>query len=160
VSLLTLAAGFAFGVWGFPLVIVSATLAATLAFLLGRHVLRDRVSGWINQDKKLYSLNKVVSVEGWRVVGLLRLSPLIPFGMQNYLFSITEIRLGPYMLASAIGMMPGTALYVYIGALGQALGSASTIQWLFIAVGLIATGFVAWFVTKRANETLNAAFSK
>lgn len=156
VSLLSLAAGLAYGVWGFPLVLVSATLAATLAFLLGRYALRDRVLQWIKQDKKLLSLNKAVSAEGWRVVGLLRLSPLVPFGMQNYLFSITEIKLVPYIVASAIGMMPGTALYVYIGALGQALGSASAIQWVFIGIGLIATGFVAWFVAKRANEVLSS----
>lgn len=156
VSLLSLSAGLAFGVWGFPLVVVSATLAATLAFLLGRYALRDRVSRWINQDRKLLSLNKAVSAEGWRVVGLLRLSPLVPFGMQNYLFSITEIKLVPYVIASAIGMMPGTALYVYIGALGQALGRASLMQWLFIGVGLIATGFVAWFVAKQANAVLTA----
>jgi uncharacterized membrane protein YdjX (TVP38/TMEM64 family) len=86
VSLLSLSAGLAFGVWGFPLVVVSATLAATLAFLFGRYALRDRVSRWINQDRKLLSLNKAVSAEGWRVVGLLRLSPLVPFGMQNYFF--------------------------------------------------------------------------
>lgn len=156
VSLLSLSAGLAFGVWGFPLVIVSATLAATLAFLLGRYALRDRVLQWINRDRKLLSLNKAVSAEGWRVVGLLRLSPLVPFGIQNYLFSITEIKLVPYIIATAIGMMPGTALYVYIGALGQAIGRASTIQWWFIGVGLIATGFVAWFVAKRANDVLTA----
>lgn len=156
VSLLSLSAGLAFGVWGFPLVIVSATLASTVAFLLGRYALRDRVLRWINRDRKLLSLNKAVSAEGWRVVGLLRLSPLVPFGMQNYLFSITEIKLVPYVVASTIGMMPGTALYVYIGALGQAIGRASAIQWLFIGVGLIATGFVAWFVAKRANEVLSA----
>lgn len=156
VSLLTLTAGLAYGGWGFPLVVVSATLAATLAFLLGRYALRDRVMLWIKQDKKLLSLNKAVSAEGWRIVGLLRLSPLVPFGMQNYVFSITEIKLVPFIIASAIGMMPGTALYVYIGALGQALGSASAIQWLFIATGLIATGLVVWFVAKRAKDVLSA----
>jgi uncharacterized membrane protein YdjX (TVP38/TMEM64 family) len=156
VSLLTISAGLAYGVWGFPLVIVSATLAATLAFLLGRYALRDQVSRWINQDRKLLSLNKAVSAEGWRIVGFLRLSPLVPFGMQNYLFSITEIKLLPFVLASAIGIMPGTALYVYIGALGQAVGRASAIQWWFIGVGLIATGFVAWIVAKRANKVLTA----
>ncbi|MGK0283077.1 MAG: putative membrane protein YdjX (TVP38/TMEM64 family) [Patiriisocius sp.] len=156
VSLLTLSAGLAFGVWGFPLVIASATLAATLAFLFGRYALRDQVLRWINQDRKLLSLSKAVSAEGWRIVGLLRLSPLVPFGMQNYLLSITEIKLVPYVLASAIGMMPGTALYVYIGTLGQAVGRASAIQWWFIGVGLIATGFVAWFVAKRASEVLTA----
>ena len=156
VSLLTMTAGLAFGVWGFPLVIVSATLAATLAFLLGRYALRERVLRWISKDKKLLSLNKAVSAEGWRIVGLMRLSPLVPFGIQNYVFSITEIKLVPFVIATGIGMMPGTALYVYIGALGQAVGRASSIQWMFIGVGLVATGFVAWFVAKRASAVLAA----
>ena len=156
VGLLSLSAGFAYGAWGFPLVVVSATLAATLAFLLGRYALRERVLQWIKHDKKLNSLSKAVSEEGWRVVGLLRLSPLVPFSMQNYLFSLTEIKVLPYTLATAIGIMPGTAMYVYIGSLGQAVGQASSLQWVFIAAGLIATALVAWFVAKRANQVLDA----
>lgn len=156
VALLSLSAGLAYGAWGFPLVLVSATLAATLAFLLGRYVMRERVLQWISRDTKLLSLNRAVTAEGWRIVGLLRLSPLVPFGMQNYLFSITEIKLVPYVIASAIGMIPGTALYVYLGALGQALGHASTVQWWFIGIGLVATGLVAWFVAKRARQVLAA----
>lgn len=156
VSLLTVAAGLAFGFWGLPLVVFSATLAATVSFLLGRYALRDKVLEWISKDVRLLSLNQAVSAEGWRVVGLLRLSPFVPFGMQNYFFSIAEIKLGPYVLASAIGMMPGTALYVYIGALGQAVGRAGLLQWLLIVAGLVATGFTALFLAKRAKALFAA----
>ena len=55
----------------------------------------------------------------------------------------------------AFGIMPGSALYVYIGALGQAVGTANEIQWVFIGVGLFATAIVAWFVARRANQVLN-----
>jgi len=153
-SAMTLTAGLAYGAWGFPLVVCSATLAAAIAFLLGRYVAQDRVNRWISKDPRLQSLNQAVSDEGWRVVGLMRLSPLIPYGVQNYLFSITQIRFLPFVLATLIGIMPATALYVYIGSLGQAVGKAGALQWLLAIAGLLATLLVAWVIGKRAKAAL------
>lgn len=153
-SALSLTAGLAYGAWGFPLVVGSATLAAIVAFLLGRYAARDRVTRWINRDARLRSLNKAVSEEGWRVVGLMRLSPLIPYGVQNYLFAITRIGFVPYALATLVGIMPASALYVYIGSLGQAVGQFGSLQGLLIIAGLLATLLVAWFVGKRAKAAL------
>lgn len=151
---LTLMAGLAYGFWGFPLVVVSATLAAAVAFLLGRYVAHERVNRWIENKPKLLALNRAVSDEGWRVVGLMRLSPIIPYGVQNYLFSVTHVGFVPFIVATLIGIMPGTALFVYIGSLGQAIGHASTLQWVLGLAGLAATAFVAWFVDKRATAAL------
>jgi len=154
VSLLSITAGLAYGVWGFPLVLVSATFAATAAFLVGRYLGRERVSKWVAKDVRLQSFNSAVSEGGWRVVGLLRLSPLIPFGIQNYFFAVTNIKLLPYILATAIGMIPGIILYVYIGAVGQAIGQGGALQWTLLAVGLFSTVLVAWIVGRRANRIL------
>ncbi|MFK8079789.1 MAG: TVP38/TMEM64 family protein [Granulosicoccus sp.] len=151
---LTLMAGLAYGFWGFPLVVISATLAAAVAFLLGRYVAHRRVNRWIENKPRLLALNRAVTEEGWRVVGLMRLSPIIPYGLQNYLFSVTHIGFVPFFLATLIGIMPATALYVYIGSLGQAIGHASTLQWVLGAAGLGATALVAWFVGKRATAAL------
>ena len=153
-SALTLTAGLAYGAWGFPLVVVSATLAASVAFLLGRYVARERVTRWINRDARLRALNTAISTQGWRVVGLMRLSPMLPYGVQNYLFSVTRIRFVPYVLATMIGIMPATALYVYIGSLGQVVGTAGTLQWVLVLAGLAATVAVAWFVGKQARAVL------
>ena len=155
-SALTLTAGLAYGAWGFPLVVLSATLAAAVAFLLGRYAAQDRVNRWINKDPRLQSLNQAVSDEGWRVVGLLRLSPLIPYGIQNYLFSVTQIGFLPFVLATLIGIMPATALYVYIGSLGQAAGRAGALQWVLAMMGLVATLLVAWVIGRRAKLALAA----
>lgn len=151
---LTLMAGLAYGLWGFPLVVLSATLAAAVAFLLGRYVAHERVNRWIENKPRLLALNRAVSDEGWRVVGLMRLSPIIPYGLQNYLFSVTHVGFVPFILATLIGIMPATALYVYIGSLGQAIGRASTLQWVLGIAGLAATALVAWFVGKRATAAL------
>ncbi|ASJ76549.1 TVP38/TMEM64 family protein [Granulosicoccus antarcticus] len=155
-SALTLSAGLAYGAWGFPLVIISATLAACVAFLLGRYVAHERVNQWIARDARLSALNTVISLQGWRVVGLLRLSPILPYGVQNYLFSVTSIRFVPFTLATMIGIMPATALYVYIGSLGQAVGTSGTggLQWVLVLGGLLATIAVAWFVGRQAQVVL------
>ena len=153
-SALTLMAGLAYGVWGFPLVIASATFAAAMAFLLGRYVAHKRVNRWLSDKPRLQALNRAVSEEGWRVVGLMRLSPIIPYGIQNYLFSVTHIGFWPYVLATLFGIMPATAVFVYVGSLGQAIGSAGPLQWVLAIAGLAATALVAWVVSKRAAAAL------
>jgi len=154
-SALTLAAGLAYGAWGFPLVIGSATLSAAVAFIIGRYFAHARVLAMIKRDARLESLHQAFSDEGWRVVALLRLSPLIPYGMQNYLFSVTNIGFTPYVIATLFGIMPATALYVYIGSLGaSASEGGGWMKWLLIAGGLIATALIAWLVGRRATQVL------
>ena len=151
---LTLIAGLVYGAWGFPLVVGAATLAATTAFLIGRYVAYERVARMVDKNKKLRALNKAVSQEGWKVVGLLRLSPLFPFGLKNYLFSVTDIGLVPFVLATAIGIMPITALYVYIGSLGQTDAGGGALEWVLLGAGLVTTCAAVWLVTKKAREAL------
>lgn len=152
---LTLLAGLAYGAWGFVLVVFSATLAAAVAFLIGRYLAYERVNLWIEGKPKLLALNRAVSEEGWRVVALMRLSPVLPYGLQNYLFSVTHVGFMPFAIATLLGIMPATALYVYIGSLGQAIGRASTLQWVLGAVGLAATALVALVVGRRAKQALD-----
>ena len=152
---LTLMAGLAYGAWGFPLVVGSSTLGAGIAFLLGRYVARGSVTRWINKDERLRSLNSVISGEGWRVVGLMRLSPVIPYGVQNYLFAVTDVQFLPYMLATFVGVMPATALFVYIGAIGQTLEQAGALQWSLVIGGVVATVVLAVFVSRRARAALS-----
>jgi len=154
---LTLVAGLAYGLWGIPLVLVAATLAACIAFLIGRHLARDRVKKLVDDNGKLTALNRAVGKEGWKVVGLMRLSPVFPFGLQNYLFGVTEVGFVPYALATLVGILPGTALYVYIGSLGSAGGEdggGGVLRWVLLGAGLIATFAVVWLVTKRAKAEL------
>lgn len=152
---LTLVAGLAYGLWGIPLVVGSATLAACLAFLIGRHLARERVKKLVDDSGKLTALNRAVGKEGWKVVGLMRLSPVFPFGLQNYLFGVTEVGFVPYALATLVGIVPGTALYVYIGTLGNVGGEGGgPFRWALLVAGLIATFAVVWLVTKRARAEL------
>ena len=153
---LTIAAGLIFGGWGIPLVIVSATIGACLAFLIARHLARDRVKKAIYSRPKFKAVSDVVGEDGWKIVGLMRLSPAVPFNLQNYFFGVTDVKFWHYALATFFGIMPGSALYTYLGVIGGEAGggSSSTLKWVFLGAGLVATIIVTVFVSKKANEKL------
>jgi len=157
VSVLTVAAGLAFGLAvGFPVVVVSATIGATLAFLISRYLAHQRVDSLVAGRPKFKAVKAAVSEGGWKVVGLLRLSPVFPFNLQNYFYGVTDVKIGHYVAATFFGIMPGTLLYVYLGAAGKAASGegGGALQWTFFAVGLIATIVVAVIVTKKAKAKL------
>jgi uncharacterized membrane protein YdjX (TVP38/TMEM64 family) len=158
-SILTLGAGALFGVWkGSALVAVAATLGATVAFLIGRHFTRRWVENKLAAHPKFTALNEAISQGGWQTVLLTRLSPAFPFVLLNYAYGLTRISFKEYVLASWIGMLPGTVLYVYLGSLAQAgtqpEGKTSG-QWALLAIGLCATFTVTWLITRRAKAVLH-----
>src|SRR5580765_8175159 len=79
-SILTVGAGVVFGlIRGFAIVSISATLGDTAAFLVGRYLARDWIAGKIEGHSKFAVIDEAVAREGWKIVGLLRLSPVVPF---------------------------------------------------------------------------------
>ena len=117
-ALLTLVAGFAYGpLWGTLIVWPTATIASALAFLAGRFVARDWVAAKARRHPRFGALDEAVGRRGFRIVLLLRLSPIFPFNFLNYTLGVTSLKLRHYVLASFLGMLPGTAMYVYLGSL-------------------------------------------
>lgn len=161
-SILTLGAGFIFGVLkGTIIVWVAATLGATSAFLVGRYLARDWVSGKVDANPRFKAIDEAVAREGWKIVGLVRLSPVFPFNLLNYMFSLTKVSLKHYFLASWIGMLPGTVMYVYIGSLAGNLATLSAsgrtrtpAEWVLYTFGLAATIAVSLYVTRLARKAL------
>ncbi|MDF0553273.1 TVP38/TMEM64 family protein [Kamptonema sp. UHCC 0994] len=166
-SLLTLGAGVLFGVvWGSIWVSIASTLGATCAFIVGRYLTRDWVSKQIESNEKFKAIDEAVAVEGWKIVGLTRLSPIFPFNLLNYAFGVTQVSLRDYFFASWIGMMPGTVMYVYIGSLAGNLaalgtqGRSRTIgEWVLYAVGLVAAIAVTVYITRIAKKALEDRIS-
>lgn len=156
-GVLTIAGGLAFGLWAFPLVVVSATIGATLAFLIARHVARDRVEAAIADRPNFKAVERAVDQEGWKVVALLRLSPIFPFNLQNYAFGVTSIPLAHYVAATFVGIMPGALLYTYLGAAGRVAGGGpegGALKWTFFGIGLLVTVAVTVWITIRARKML------
>jgi pyruvate/2-oxoglutarate dehydrogenase complex dihydrolipoamide dehydrogenase (E3) component/uncharacterized membrane protein YdjX (TVP38/TMEM64 family) len=157
-SVLTLGAGAVFGVvLGSVCVSISATLGATAAFLVGRYLARDAIARKIEKNEKFATIDRAVAGEGWKIVLLTRLSPVFPFTLLNYAFGLTRVKLSHYVLASWIGMIPGTVMYVYLGSLvnvGAGHRQRTTGEWVLYGVGLLATVTVTVFVTRLARRAL------
>ena len=161
-SLLTVGAGFAYGPWwGTVLVSPVSVVAATLAFVIGRTVARERIARRTAADPRFRAIDAAVGRQGFRIVTLLRLSPVFPFNVLNYALGLTSVSLRDYVLGSFIGMLPGTFLYVYLGSLVNdvaALSSGTTAagpaRQVLSLVGLAATVIVTIVITRIARRAL------
>ena len=91
-----------------------ASLGATIAFFLGRHIFSNFVQNLSKKYTLIKAVNKAIEQEGLKLIFLLRLCPLIPFNAFNYLMGITAIRPVHYVLGMG-GMLPGTAVFVFVG---------------------------------------------
>jgi uncharacterized membrane protein YdjX (TVP38/TMEM64 family) len=159
-SVLTLAAGAIFGaLWGTLLVSLASTTAAALAFLIARHVARAAVERMAHRDRRFAALDQAIREGGWRIVVLLRLSPVVPFSLSNYLYGLTPVDFGPYVLASWAAMLPATVLYVSLGAAGRAAagGHRRPAEWVLIGAGIAASLVATVMITRAARSRLQAA---
>lgn len=163
-SLLTMAAGFAYGpVKGLLVASPASMLAATVAFLLGRTVLRDWVRQKIAASPKARTFKAVIGQNSFNLILLLRLSPVIPFNLLNYALGVSDVRVSRYVAASLVGMLPGTWMYVYLGSLAdtaagltEASRRGSSPRLALTVAGLIATILLVVFVTRSARRALDA----
>lgn len=175
---MTMAAGVIYGVPGGVAIVSPASVtAATIAFLLGRFVLRSSIEKKVAANPKFAAIERAVGKNGFKIVGLVRLSPVFPFTLLNYGLGLTPVKLRDYVLASWLGMLPGTLLYVYlgytIGDLGAIFAGGAKVappvdatfmqlhgKKVLLAVGLIATIAVTTYVTKIARGALREELEK
>lgn len=113
-SILTLLAGALFDLWlGAGVVLLAATVGATLAFLSSRFLLRDWVQAKLGS--RLEAFNRGIETDGAFYLFSLRLVPLFPFWLINLAMGLTPIRTWTFFWVSLIGMLPGTLLYINVG---------------------------------------------
>jgi len=161
-SLLTLAAGAIFGLAkGTVYTLIGATLGASAAFLVARYGARRAIEKRIAGNARFAAIDRAVGREGFKIVALLRLSPIFPFNLLNYSLGLTKVSFLQY-LAASIAMLPGTLLYVYYGKAAGSLAALAggaktekgTASWVLLGIGLAATILVTTFVTRLAGKAL------
>ncbi len=164
-SVLTLGAGFAFGVvLGTVVVSAASVTTATIAFWLGRTLARGWVEAKVAASPKFRAIDQAVGENGFKIVLLTRLSPVFPFTLLNYAFGLTKVRFRDYLVASWIGMLPGTVLYVYLGSTVREVADLAAgnvertpAQTAFFWGGLAAAVIVTVLVTRVARNALRKA---
>ena len=163
-SLLTLTAGAVFGLGkGVLYVFVAAVLGSSAAFLVSRHLARAVIEQRVAGNPRFAAIDRAVSAQGRKIVFLLRLSPVFPFNLLNYVLGLTNVRFVDYLVAS-IGMIPGTLLYVYYGKLagdiaaltGGAAVEKGAAYYVVLVLGLAATVLVTTLVTRTARRALQS----
>mmetsp|Transcript_28338 Transcript_28338/g.72243 ORF Transcript_28338/g.72243 Transcript_28338/m.72243 type:complete len:360 (-) Transcript_28338:319-1398(-) len=164
--LLTLGAGFAIGFWrGIIAISIGSTIGAFLAFILGRTLMRSWVEKLAQKYKKFGVIDDMVGEQGFKIVLLIRLVPLIPFNALNYILALTRVKAWHYLLASWIGMLPGTAMYVYFGTLILSVTEVisgnyeknDALYYSLLAVGLVALIILVVVVTIYAKRAFKKA---
>jgi uncharacterized membrane protein YdjX (TVP38/TMEM64 family) len=161
-SVLTAAGGFMFGVvWGAVTASLGATLGATAAFLIARWILRGWIEHWFPAHPKFRAVDRAIGRQGFTVVFLTRLSSLLPYDLSSYLFGLTNVPLGRYVLATWLGRLPETLLWAYVGSTAKSLTSLATGEVelgigrkIFLAVGLVAMAAAAAIVIHIARKAL------
>lgn len=76
---------------------------------------REPVEDLLDENPKFRALDTAIAKEGFKVILLLRLSPIFPFALSNYLYGVTSVDFLEYMMGTLIGFFPGTLAYVYGG---------------------------------------------
>ena len=161
-SLLTLAGGAIFGLGeGTAFVFAGASLGATGAFLASRYLVRGAVERRVAAEPRFAAIDRAVGREGFKIVVLLRLTPVVPFVLLNYALGLTKVKLSHYV-GAFVGMFPATLLYVYYGkVLGDVAEVAAGFEveqgwgtWVATGIGLAATVAVIVVVTRIARRAL------
>lgn len=123
---LTLSGGFLFGAWlGTGLTVLGATAGATLVFLFAQRIFgADALQ---RLGPRAESLARGIQANAWSYLLVLRLVPLFPFFLVNLVPAFAGVRLPVFVGTTALGIIPGTAVFSLSGAgLGRVLDAGGT----------------------------------
>lgn len=160
--ILLLSGGVLFGVAkGTLYATTGATIAGLIAFTASRHVARRWVEKRWGKDPRFGALDQAVARDGWKIVGLIRLSPVFPYTPTNLLFGMTQIPLWQFALVTWLGVFPLTILFVYAGTLIGDLAEVTAepvpggkMKWVVAGIGLVSTVVVTALVTRIVRRAL------
>ena len=162
ISPLVIGAGSVYGLWlGLVLTLIGITMGAASGFLISRNVLHGPLRRWVMQSFSLDELDRELSRSGWRIVALVRLSPIFPFALVSYAFGLSNISMRSFLLG-LIGSIPAVLVLVYTGSVAgkvailysrqeSELGST---QLLVAALGVAASILVLLVLARFVNKSI------
>ncbi len=144
-------AGLLFGMWEGTLWAMTGAMAGALAgFWLARYVASDLVV--VEDIPRLGPLLRRAEKDGWRLVLISRLIPVLPNSLVNYALGLTQLSSVAYIVGTALGVLPTTLIFVELGvtgrhALGGGEGWGEALMW---NIALLAAAIaLPWFIRRR-----------
>jgi uncharacterized membrane protein YdjX (TVP38/TMEM64 family) len=160
--LITMGAGFLFGVvMGSIYIIIATTIGALIAFIFARYLLTERTANYLRTKPRLKFFDQLLATEGWKLVLVTRLIPFFPFKLSNYLFGLTRFTLEDFFIGTFFGIWPITIFNVYVGSLTADFSTLGTraaktnLEWTFYIAGFVMTIIAVIYVGHRARRALN-----
>ncbi len=151
-----IASGAIFGMaWGLLAAALAVGSASLVGLLLIRYASPARIKAWVRSSRAFKAIEHEVARHPWRIVTLLRLSPVIPCGLKSYVLGLTRVDARRYLGASLAGVAPDLAIKVYLGAAGRgALGGGGALSWALFAGGILALLALSFIVGRRVRARL------
>ena len=154
-------------VFGTIVIWTCATLGSLCAMLIGRYVLVETIRPCVVKTKYFRGIDIAIQEEGFKFMFLLRLSPVIPFNVLNYVMSITSIKLMDF-LKGGIGMFPTDMMYVYIGTSLKSITdiedgeetSSNGVSKLFFIVGAFVGVYAVYTIAKHSKKKVDEIMSR
>jgi len=162
VSIQAMAAGFIFGLGkGFVVMCLAGLTGFAVAFLLGRRLARPVIEKWVRRRPEFSAIDEAINQKGLMVVILARLSQVLPYNLLNYSFGLTSVSLWDYVLGSAVGMLPGIFMFVFLGTTATNIAAVLSGKldlgeyqlWIW-GFGLIALVAIVALITRVAQKAL------
>lgn len=164
---MAMASGAIFGFFaGALLSWIGSSTGQVVAFIIGRYLLRDVVLSYLTaQFPKWTAVDRALVTDGWKLVTLLRLSPIAPWNILNYALSVTSVPFPAYTIASSVAITPYLFLFVYFGSMARSLadiftGAAGLDTTSTIIMGIVsgtAMVGIVWYTTHISRKAVNSA---
>lgn len=158
---MTCGAGVLFPVpLGILLSLLGTALGSTAALLIGRYGLRSLIEKKAASNPQFQKLDSAILREGWKIILLVRLAPVFPFSIGNYLFGATSVSPWIYMATAFVGTIPSASVFVLIGHMtGSASGNheRQPIEWVLLGVGILATICLGIYLKSFFSRIFNAS---
>jgi len=160
--------GFLFGfVPGFLFAALALPFGAQGAFEFGRWIARPWVRKKVEGNRRMQAIESALREEAFIIVVLTRLSVVLPFNLLNYAYGATSVKATIHLVATAVGMLPAIALYVYLGTLARDIGqilsgeaAPSDLRYWVLAAGIAAIVAATWVIHRTATRALERHLSE
>ncbi len=155
-----IAVGMAFGTLGGFVISAAATfIGAALAFLLARSLFRPLIARTLSRRPRMVLLDDAIKRDGWRLVVLMRLSPIMPFAVTSYAMGLTSLSMRAYLVGT-VASMPALFGYVVLGSIaGQGLSSLTSMHadywhWALLCLAFIVTAILTFRLARIGSMVL------